>query len=70
MSNLRNGLCHVDNIFFMSIGSMSHIGFSKLQCRLVEFRDQGPWYSKQAGERGRGHDLRGQGREITGWTRV
>ena len=29
MSNLRHGLCHVDYIFLMSLGSMSHVDFKK-----------------------------------------
>ena len=42
MSNLRNGPCHVTNIFPMSIGFMSHVDFKKGSCRPVEFKGQGP----------------------------
>ena len=45
MSNLRNGLCNVDDFFFMLIGSMSHVAFGKwpYACRPVEFKGQGPY---------------------------
>ena len=42
MSNLRDGPCHVSNIFPMSICFMSHVDFKKWPCRRVEFKGQGP----------------------------
>ena len=49
MSNLRNGLCHVDSI--LSIGSMSHVELRKQPCRPVEFKGQGPSETLQLGLR-------------------
>ena len=45
MSNLRKGLRHVENIFFMSIDSMSHVDCKKWPCRPVNFKGQGPYKS-------------------------
>ena len=42
LSNLRKGWCHVDSIFLMSIGSMSHVDYKKWQCRPVKSTGQGP----------------------------
>ena len=43
MSNLRNDLCYVHDIFLLiCIGSMSDVDFKKWLCRTFEFKGQGP----------------------------
>ena len=41
LSNLRNTLRHVGNIFLGSIGFMLPADFKKCRCHSVEFRGQG-----------------------------
>ena len=38
-----SNLCYVDNIFVMSVSSMSYVDFKKWPCCPVEFKDQGPY---------------------------
>ena len=45
MWNLRNGLCHVDNLFLMLISSMSHVNSKKWPLRPVEFKERCWWLS-------------------------
>ena len=42
MTCRRNGLCHVHDIFLMSIGSMVNFNFKNFPCRSVECKGEGP----------------------------
>ena len=42
LSNLREGPCHIGNIFLKLTGFMSHVDFKKCQCRPADFKGQGP----------------------------
>ena len=47
---LKEGPCHVTNIFTMSIGFILHVEFKKCPCHPVGFKGQGPetWHSGTA----------------------
>ena len=45
MSNLRNGPCHITNIFSMSIGFMSHVDLKKGHVALSNLGVKGPIFT-------------------------
>ena len=49
MSNLRNSICHVIDIFpAVDRPHILHVGFKKLPCRCVEFMGEKPFILKPA----------------------